>query len=124
MMKQNRGPYHARHLITLADLAAKSWRDLFEGKQHINLEMREALLENSLEIQRRYADEAMQRDKAKSIRAKKMKGFQGLLNDVAFILHAVKVKHGRQYSKAMQADIDMNLSQSRAHHFPHDETNA
>ena len=122
MMKQNRGASHARHLSTLGDLAAKSWRDLFEGKQHINLQMREALLENSLEIQRRYAVEAMQRDMAKSIRAKKMAGFRGLLNDVSLILHAVKIKHGRQYSKAMQADIDLNLAQSRAHHFPHEQT--
>ncbi|EAQ04943.1 hypothetical protein OB2597_06655 [Pseudooceanicola batsensis HTCC2597] len=124
MMKQNRGPSHARHLSTLADLAAKSWRDLFEGKQQMPREMREALLENSLDVQRRYAEKAMRGGKAKSIRTKNMKGFQGLLNDVAFILHAARVKHGRQYSKAMQAEIDLNFSQSRAHHFPFEETDA
>lgn len=115
---------NTRHLSTLADLAAKSWRDLFEGKQQMPREMRKALLENSLDVQRRYAGKAMRGGKAKSMRAKNMKGFQGLLNDAAFILHAARVKHGRQYSKAMQADIDLNLSQSRAHHFLHEGTNA
>lgn len=63
---------NTRHLFTLADLAAKSWRHLFEGKQRMPREMREALLENSLDVQRRYAEKAMRRD-----RAKNMKGFSG-----------------------------------------------
>lgn len=32
------------------------------------------------------------------------------------------VKHGRPYSKAVQADFDLNLAQSRAHHFAHEDT--
>jgi hypothetical protein len=114
-------------LRELAEMAAGAWQDIQDLPPEEQGDFADALLENSLDLHRKYFTDGWKAEKERLARivpkprpkTGALDGFRGLLRDAAFIINAAHARYpGLVETTHVERVIEDNLAQSRAHHFP------